>query len=149
MLGQGRPPGEGNGSPFQKSCLENPRDREAWQATVHGVTRVRHVLATKPILLPGKSHGEEPGKLPTTGSQKSERTQRLNNNNSDQNTRDLKREKDLSSTKDNIIQNENSLWVSQNRQDLGSKWSWGHWVNLGESAEANAITSTLSVHWTI
>ena len=39
---------EGNGSPLQYSCLENPMDREAWRATVHGVTRVRHDLATKP-----------------------------------------------------------------------------------------------------
>ena len=39
--------GEGNGNPLQYSCLENPRDREAWQATVHGVARVRHDLATK------------------------------------------------------------------------------------------------------
>ena len=37
-----RPPGEGNGYPFQYSSLENPMDRGAWQATVHGVTRVRH-----------------------------------------------------------------------------------------------------------
>ena len=28
--------GEGNGSPLQYSCLENPIDREAWQDTVHG-----------------------------------------------------------------------------------------------------------------
>ena len=41
-------PGEGNGNPLQCSCLENPMDRGAWQATVHGVTRVRHNLATKP-----------------------------------------------------------------------------------------------------
>ena len=40
--GLGRSPGEGNGSPLQYSCLENPMDREAWQATVHGVTKVRH-----------------------------------------------------------------------------------------------------------
>ena len=32
----GRCPGEGNGNPFQYSCLENPMDRGAWQATVHG-----------------------------------------------------------------------------------------------------------------
>ena len=31
--------GEGNGNPFQYSCLENPMDRGAWQATVHGVTK--------------------------------------------------------------------------------------------------------------
>ena len=30
------------------SCLENPMDRGAWQATVYGVTRVRHNLATNP-----------------------------------------------------------------------------------------------------
>ena len=30
------------------SSLENPMDRGAWQATVHGVTRVRHDLVTKP-----------------------------------------------------------------------------------------------------
>ena len=33
--GSGRPLGEGNGNPLQYSCLENPRDREAWQAIVH------------------------------------------------------------------------------------------------------------------
>ena len=32
-------PGEGNGSPLQYSCLENPMDRGAWQATVHGVAK--------------------------------------------------------------------------------------------------------------
>ena len=32
-------PGEGNGYPLQYSCLENPMDRGAWQATVHGVTK--------------------------------------------------------------------------------------------------------------
>ena len=31
-----RSPGGGNGSPLQYSCLENPMDRETWQATVHG-----------------------------------------------------------------------------------------------------------------
>ena len=30
--------GEGNGNPLQCSCLGNPMDGEAWQATVHGVT---------------------------------------------------------------------------------------------------------------
>ena len=37
--GSGRYPGEGNGNPLQYSCLENPMDRGAWQATVHGVTK--------------------------------------------------------------------------------------------------------------
>ena len=35
--GSERFPEEGNGYPFQYSCLENPMDREAWWATVHGV----------------------------------------------------------------------------------------------------------------
>ena len=38
ILGLGRSPG-GNGSLLQYSCLENPMDRGAWQATVHGVTK--------------------------------------------------------------------------------------------------------------
>ena len=37
--GLGRSPGEGNGYPFQYSCLENSIDRGAWRATVHGVTK--------------------------------------------------------------------------------------------------------------
>ena len=37
--GLGRCPGEGNGNPFQYSCLENPMDRGAERATVHGVTK--------------------------------------------------------------------------------------------------------------
>ena len=32
-------PGEGNGNPLQYSCLENPMNREAWQATVHRVAK--------------------------------------------------------------------------------------------------------------
>ena len=36
--GSGRSAGEGNGNPFQYSCLGNPMDRGAWQATVHRVT---------------------------------------------------------------------------------------------------------------
>ena len=37
--------GEGNGTPLQYSCLENPMDREAWWAVVHGVTRSRTQLS--------------------------------------------------------------------------------------------------------
>ena len=37
--GWGRSPGEGNGNPFQYSCLGNPIDRGAWQATVLGVAK--------------------------------------------------------------------------------------------------------------
>ena len=39
VLGLGKSPGEGNGNPLQYSCLENSVDREAWWATVHGVTK--------------------------------------------------------------------------------------------------------------
>ena len=39
LPGLGRSPGEGNGNPLQHSCLGNPMDRGAWQATVHGVTK--------------------------------------------------------------------------------------------------------------
>ena len=51
--GLGRSPGGGNDNPLQYSCLENPMDRGAWQATVHGVARVRHDLATTPSPPPG------------------------------------------------------------------------------------------------
>ena len=37
--GLGRSPGGGNGNPLHYSCLENPKDRRVWWATVHGVAR--------------------------------------------------------------------------------------------------------------
>ena len=37
--GSGSSPGGGHGNPLQYSCLENPMDREVWQATVHGATK--------------------------------------------------------------------------------------------------------------
>ena len=37
--GLGRSPGEGNGNLLQYPCLENPMEREAWRATVHGVAK--------------------------------------------------------------------------------------------------------------
>ena len=37
--GSGRSPGEENGNPLQYSFLENPMDRGAWRATVHGVKK--------------------------------------------------------------------------------------------------------------
>ena len=40
--GLGRYPGEGNGNPFQYSCLENLMDEGAWLATVYGVARIGH-----------------------------------------------------------------------------------------------------------
>ena len=39
--GLGSSPGEGYGNPLQYSCLENPMDRGAWWAAVHGVTKSR------------------------------------------------------------------------------------------------------------
>ena len=44
--GSGRCPGEGNGSPLQFSCLENPMDRGDWPATVHGVAESDTTEAT-------------------------------------------------------------------------------------------------------
>ena len=43
--GLGRSPGEGNGNPLQDYCLENPMDRGASQATVHGVAKSRTQLS--------------------------------------------------------------------------------------------------------
>ena len=37
--GWGKSPGEGNGNPLQYSCWDNPMDRGAWWARVHGVTK--------------------------------------------------------------------------------------------------------------
>ena len=39
ISGLERSPGEGSGNPLQYSCLGNPMDRGAWQATVHGVEK--------------------------------------------------------------------------------------------------------------
>ena len=41
ILGLGRSPGGGRDNPLQYSCLENPMDRGAWQATVHGVAKTQ------------------------------------------------------------------------------------------------------------
>ena len=55
--GSGRFLGEGNGNPVWYSCLENPMDRGAWQATVHGAARSRtqlsmHIQRTPKAFLP-------------------------------------------------------------------------------------------------
>ena len=62
--------GEGNGSPLQCSCLENPRDGEAWWAAIYGVaqsqTRLKHLSSSSSIrqcwgpapVDPGKFEGE-------------------------------------------------------------------------------------------
>ena len=43
--GSGRAPGLGNGNPLQYYCLENPIDRGAWKATIHGVAKSRTRLS--------------------------------------------------------------------------------------------------------
>ena len=45
IIGLGRFPGEGNGYSLQYSCLENPMDREAWWATIHGVAKSQTQLS--------------------------------------------------------------------------------------------------------
>ena len=47
ILGLGRSSGRGNGNPLQYSCLENPMDKRAWWATVHGVTELDTTKATE------------------------------------------------------------------------------------------------------
>ena len=47
--GSGRSSGEGNGNPLQYSCVENPMDRAAWQATIHGVARLEYDRAAKTL----------------------------------------------------------------------------------------------------
>ena len=56
--GSGRSPGEGNGNPLLYSCLENPMDGEAWQATVHGVAKSQTRLSdfTFTLLYLGTDH---------------------------------------------------------------------------------------------
>ena len=77
--------GEGNGSPLQYSCLENPMDRGAWQAAVHGVAKsgtrlsdftitfhfhaLKKEMATHCSVLAWRTPGTgEPGGLPSMGS---------------------------------------------------------------------------------
>ena len=77
--------GEGNGIPLQNSCLENPMDRGAWQAAVHGVAKgqtqlsdftftfhfhaLEKEMATHSSVLAQRIPGTgEPGGLPSMGS---------------------------------------------------------------------------------
>ena len=50
----GRSPREGNGNPFQYSCLENPMDRRAWQAMVHRIEESDSTEATEHALRIGE-----------------------------------------------------------------------------------------------
>ena len=45
--GSGRSPGRGNGNPLQYSCQDNPMDRGAWWATVHGVAKRQTCLSDR------------------------------------------------------------------------------------------------------
>ena len=62
--GLGRSPGEGNCNPLQYSCLENPMDRGAWWATVHGVAKSQTRLSD---LTYGTSIVAVPIYIPTNG----------------------------------------------------------------------------------
>ena len=66
--GSGRSPGGGNGNSLQYSCLENPMDRGAWRATVHGITKSQTRLKQLSTSLPGCKAHPGPGHphCPTT-----------------------------------------------------------------------------------
>ena len=66
IRGWGRSPGGGNGNPLWYSCLENPMDRGAWQATVRGVAKSQTRLSpahthTPPSTSPRPPHPLHPG----------------------------------------------------------------------------------------
>ena len=92
---------EGNGTPLQYSCLENPMDGGAWWAAVHGVARTRTRLtnftftfhfpalekemATHSSVLAWRIPGTgEPGGLPSMGSQSRTRLKRLSSSSSEE-----------------------------------------------------------------
>ena len=54
ISGWGKSPGGGNGNPLQYSCLENPMDRGAWQATVRRVAKSQTQL--KPLSIQAHTH---------------------------------------------------------------------------------------------
>ena len=54
--GSRRSPGEGNGNPLQHSCLGNPMDGGAWQATDYGMQRIRHDWVTENRYMQEISH---------------------------------------------------------------------------------------------
>ena len=92
---------EGNGTPLQYSCLENPMDREAWWAAVHGVAKswarlsdftftfhfhaLEKEMATHSSVLAWRIPGTgEPGGLPFMRSQSQTRLKRLSSSSSSQ-----------------------------------------------------------------
>ena len=54
--GLGRSPGEGNDCPLKYFCLENPMDRGAWQATVHGLTKTQTGLSNDHFHFPANTY---------------------------------------------------------------------------------------------
>ena len=60
ISGLGRSPGEGNGYALQYSCLENPMDRWAWQATVHGAELPEENRITPPSRVNFAKGGQHP-----------------------------------------------------------------------------------------
>ena len=63
--GSGRSPAGGNGNPLQYSCLKNPKDRGAWRATVHEVSKSLPRLSDYAQMwsVRGKRKGESRGSL--------------------------------------------------------------------------------------
>ena len=57
--GSGRSPGGGNGNPLKYSCLENPKDRRAWRAMVHGAAKSQTRLSTHAEALMGFPGGSD------------------------------------------------------------------------------------------
>ena len=55
--GCGRSPGEGNGNPFQNSCLKKPVDGKAWWTTVHGVAKSQTQLSNFTLTFPSFTFG--------------------------------------------------------------------------------------------
>ena len=59
--------GEGNGNPLQCSCLENPRDGEAWWAAVYGVAQNRTLLKRLSSSSSSRALGEQEGQCSVQG----------------------------------------------------------------------------------
>ena len=53
-----RSPGEGHGNPLQDSCLENPTDRGAWRAKIHGIAEL-DTIEQLTLLVRAKIHNEQ------------------------------------------------------------------------------------------
>ena len=64
LPGSGRFSAGSHGNPFQYSCPENPMDRGAWPATVHGITESDMMKATEHVVSDSwEAHGRQPARL--------------------------------------------------------------------------------------